>query len=114
MRRRTVGSCPACGDRLEPTPVVTTSLDPVIRSVTVTPTVAVVFVGDSLTFVADVNANPVVQDRSVRWRSTSSSLTIDSRGVATAVHVGEATVIAAAAVDPDVKGGATVTVIARP
>lgn len=103
----------ACGDKPEPTPVTTTLVE-LVRSVTVSPRTAVAFVGDSLTFGAVVTATDAVRDRTVRWTSSSSAVTVNSRGIVTGVQPGSATIAARANADPTVRDTATVTVITRP
>ena len=73
----------ACADSKEPTRPVFPGFDWLVREVTISPTVAVMFLGDSLAFGPVVNAHTSITDRSVRWTSSSPAVEIDSRGIAT-------------------------------
>lgn len=80
--------------------------------VSINPSSAALVTGDTLTFTADVFLANGTISHAVTWSSDNPSvLTIDpNSGLATAVGVGNANVIAVSTVDPTLQGSAPVTV----
>jgi hypothetical protein len=80
-------------------------------TVTVTPGSASVAVGGSVTFTASVTGD--VANKTVTWSSSDQTkATVDANGKVTGVAVGNSTIIATSAADPNAKASALVTVTA--
>jgi hypothetical protein len=100
-----------CGDKVTVPPPTTTPPDATVHSVTVSPAAVTVAVGQKVTLAASVDAGAGVTVRTVTWTSSNTAVaTVDATGVVTGVTVGTATVIAASAADPNVKGASAITV----
>jgi hypothetical protein len=83
---------------------------PAVRSVTVSPSNAILKPGDTQGFSANVDADAGVA-RTVTWTSSNNAVaTVSTAGVVTAVTVGNATITAASTVTPAVTGTAAITV----
>ncbi len=83
---------------------------PAVRSVTVSPSSAILKPGDTQAFVANVDADPGVA-RTVTWSSTNTAAaTVSTTGVVTAVAPGSTSIVATSTVNTTVTGAAAVTV----
>lgn len=81
-----------------------------VRSVTVSPTNAIVLTGQTLQLVANVDANAGVA-RTVTWTSSTPAVaTVSTAGVVTGVAQGTASIIARSTVDTSITGAAAITV----
>jgi hypothetical protein len=81
-----------------------------VLGVTVTPSSATIKPGHMLQFTASVSASPGL-DTTVTWQSTNTAaVTVDSTGLATAVTVGSAIIVAISKADKTQEGAAQVTV----
>jgi len=107
----TLAGLTACGDKVTvPTP---TSQAPgtVVHSVTVTPTVANLGLGDKISLAASVDADAGVTNRTVTWTSSNTAIaSVDASGLVTAVAAGTTTIVAKSVADPAVQGSALITV----
>ncbi len=85
---------------------------------TVTPSMATLFPGDTIRISAASASGPDCGRAASEWRWRSSDTTVavvDSlNGLATAVAAGTSTIIAYDAVDPNVKGASAIVVKKRP
>jgi hypothetical protein len=80
-------------------------------TVTVTPPSASVAVGGTVTFTASVTGD--VANKTVTWSSSDATkATVDANGKVTGVAVGNSSIIATSAADPNAKASALVTVTA--
>jgi hypothetical protein len=80
-------------------------------TVTVTPPSASIQVGGTVTFTASVSGD--VANKTVTWSSSDQTkATVDANGKVTGVAVGNSTIIATSAADPNAKASALVTVTA--
>lgn len=87
---------------------------PVVRSVSVTPTTASVFIAASQQLTATVNADAGVA-QTLTWRSANAAVaTVSATGLVTAVGLGSTTITALSTVDTLRRAVATITVPARP
>jgi len=106
-----IASLTACGDKVNVVGPTSTSVGSQVHGVTVTPTAATMNVGDKLTFVASVNADAGVADKTVAWTSSNTAVaTIDATGVVTAKAAGTSSIIATSNADKTQAAAATVTV----
>src|SRR6476620_10794726 len=91
----TLAALTACGDKVTIPPQTTTPAGLVVHSVTVSPSVLQLKVGDKVSVAASVDADAGVTDRTVTWSSSNTAVaTVDATGLVTAVAAGNATVIA--------------------
>ncbi len=98
----------ACGDKVN---VTQTPVDSTVHQVVVSPPSATMNVGDKVTFAASVSAGVGQTNLNVTWSSSNTAVaTVDANGVTTAVGGGTASIIAASAANPAIKGAAVVTV----
>ncbi|MEQ1689857.1 MAG: Ig-like domain-containing protein [Gemmatimonas sp.] len=87
---------------------------PVIRGVTVSPTVASLFSGNTQQLTSTVTAEGTLAT-TVTWRATNTSVaTVSASGLVTAVSIGSTTVTALSTVDTTKFAIATITVAPRP
>lgn len=102
----------ACGDKVNIVqPTTPPAATPVVHSVTVTPGSASVAVGGKATFVAAVDADAGITDRTVTWSSSDATVaSVDANGVATGLKNGTTQIIAQSKADGSVKGAAALTV----
>ena len=104
----TLAGVTACGDKVTGPSNATQG---VVHGVTVTPATAQMNVGDSLTFVASVNADASVTNRGVTWTSSNPGVaSVSSTGSVHALTTGTTSIIATSAADPTQSGAAVVTV----
>jgi hypothetical protein len=90
--------------------VTITVVAPAVRSVTVSPTSAILKPGDTQGFVANVDADAGVA-RTVTWSSSNTAVaTVNATGVVTAVTPGAATITATSTANTTVSGAAALTV----
>jgi hypothetical protein len=83
---------------------------PAVRSVTVSPSNAILKPGDTQGLSANVDADAGVA-RTVTWSSSNAAVaSVSTAGVVTALTVGNATITAASTVTPAVTGSAAITV----
>jgi uncharacterized protein YjdB len=86
---------------------------PVVRSVTVTPTTASVFIGNTQQLTPTVTADAGAVN-TLTWRSSNPAIaTVSGTGVVTAVALGSATITALATSDTTKRATSTITVPAR-
>jgi len=90
--------------------VTITVTSPAVRSVTVSPSNAILKPGETLGFVANVDADAGVA-QTVTWASSTPSVaTVTTAGVVTAVAPGATTITATSTANPAVSGAAALTV----
>jgi len=100
-----------CGDKVTVPAQTTTPPDNVVHAVVVSPASVSMAVGAKVTLAASVDAGAGVTNRGVTWSSSNTAVaTVGTDGTVTGVTAGTATIIAASAADPNVKGAAAVTV----
>lgn len=92
----------------------TVTIVPIVRSVTVTPTTASVFIGATQQITATVNADAGAPT-TLSWRTSNPAVaTVSGTGVVTAVALGSATITALSTADTTRRATAAITVPARP
>ncbi len=92
----------------------TINIVPVVRSVSVTPTTASVFIGNTQQITPTVNADAGAPT-TVTWRTSNAAIaTVSGTGVVTAVALGSATITALSTADTTRRATSTITVPARP
>lgn len=92
----------------------TINVVPVIRSVTVSPTTASIFINNTQQLTSTVTAESTLPT-TVTWRSSNNSVaTVSATGVVTAVALGTASVTALSTVDTTKRASAAITVSPRP
>ena len=95
------------------TATATVNIVPVVRSVSVTPTTASVFIGNTQQLTATVNADAGAVN-TLTWRSSNPAVaTVSGSGVVTAVALGNATITALATADTTRRATSVITVPAR-
>ncbi|MBY0490990.1 MAG: Ig-like domain-containing protein [Gemmatimonadaceae bacterium] len=95
------------------TATATVNIVPVVRSVTVTPTTASVFIGNTQQITATVNADAGAVN-TLTWRTSNPAVaTVSGTGVVTAVTLGTATITALSTADTTKRATSAITVPAR-
>lgn len=95
------------------TATATVNIVPVVRSVTVTPTTASVFIGNTQQITATVNADAGAVN-TLTWRTSNPAVaTVSGTGVVTAVALGTATITALSTADTTKRATSAITVPAR-